>query len=1283
MINFKKRFRFVCLLISFLIVLEISPCPPLAFARHSQTADMHDGVPIDDVTPLEPQPKTEEKDIPPNNPSDDNEKLDPVYVDIGEFHYTHQDISIPSRGLPIDITRIYRSQREFNGRFGYGWFFNFYIQIKKLSNNNMLILDGSNGRKIEFIYNQADGSYTSPAGIYDTLEKNIDGTYTLTKKNGAKYNFDINGNLNSIVDRNQNQIDFTYDIQGKLPIIGHSEYFVDLVEGVIAYDYMLTKITDSAGREINFIYNDNGRLITITDFATRCWTYNYDENDNLASFTTPATAEYPEGLTTTYTYDAQHNLLSIIDPKGQTYITNHYDDRDKVDWQTYGSGTAYISYDDVNDITTVTDRKGYITEWAYNDNGNPIAKTAYTSSLRSGDPASYTTTYEYNSNMERTKVIYPKGNWVKYTYDNKGNLLEIRRKKIAAPDEPDLLNDIVTTFTYEPNFSQIKSITAPGRNITTYTYDYEGYPDTYPTNCGNLMKITYPSVAAQTIETQFTYNTYGQVETATDPNGNVTKYEYYPATGYLKKIIQGYGALNYVTEMGYDDVGNVTSIIDPRSNTTTFEYNALNQLTKTISPTPFNYETKYSYDENGNLKQVDRQTGNSLNPWQTTTYTYTILDKLASLTDDLSHTTYFDYDLNENRSSITDAEGNITEYVYDERDLLWKTIQVNEGQQYITEYAYDDNGNLKEIKDVRSNRTTYQYDDFDRLTLTNYQDGTTESYTYDAAGNLKTKTDQKDQTIEYDYDELNRLTLKTYPDLATVDYVYDTASRLIDVIDATGTIHYVYDEVNRVEQVTYPGAITAAYQYDANGNRTRLTYPGSSYITYWYDELNRLTDIKDSASQVIAHYDYDALFRRTELDYANSTQATYYYDAINRLETLTNTFSPTPKAYSYTYDNVGNRLTMQTAEGTHGYIYDDIYQLTSVTYPDASSTTYNYDKAGNRTSRVNGGTTEYTPNEMNQYDLVGRAPYTYDDNGNLTNNGINSYGYDYENRLISATTPAHAATYTYDAFGRRVQKDVDGTITNFIYDGDQVILETNSTGATQAKYIYGPGIDEPILMERGGETYYYHFDGLGSVTDITDSTGTTVESYSYDVYGEPNTASSIDNPYLFTGRRYDTETGLYYYRARYYSPKIGRFLQKDKIGFYAGNNLYTYVDNNPVNWVDPLGLCKDGAPGGIFLEGQWPPKAPDTTPEKPKAKERPKKSIPDEPTPKDPTPKEPTTEEEPEWLSPAKIIKNVVDIIKGAKELIKGGGKLLKGPQIIIPKPVLEQMKREMFGEPA
>ena len=164
-----------------------------------------------------------------------------------------------------------------------------------------------------------------------------------------------------------------------------------------------------------------------------------------------------------------------------------------------------------------------------------------------------------------------------------------------------------------------------------------------------------------------------------------------------------------------------------------------------------------------------------------------------------------------------------------------------------------------------------------------------------------------------------------------------------------------------------------------------------------------------------------------------------------------------------------------------------------------------------------------------------------------------------------------SCSYRYDGLGRRIEKNTNGNITQYYYDNEDIILEVDESQNIFAHYTHGPGIDEPLIMDRGGESYYYLADGLGSVTTITDSNQNIINSYTYDSFGNIiEQTGSLKNPFTYTAREYDTESGLYYYRARYFNPRIGRFLQEDPLWDV---NLYAYVNNNPVNWIDPWGLC--------------------------------------------------------------------------------------------------------------
>lgn len=893
--------------------------------------------------------------------------------------------------------------------------------------------------------------------------------------------------------------------------------------------------------------------------------------------------------------------------------------------------------------TRVTDRNGFMTDYEFDSEGHITRQEQFTAGLRVGEPASFVTTHEYNADGERVRTVHPAGNSIEWTYDSAnpssrahGNLLSVREKPPAGSPDPDL----VTSYTYEPQFNLLKTVTDPRGNVTTYLYDYE-LPTADPNygTVGNLVRITGPTVPGGQPVTRFTYNAFGQVLTVTDPNGNVTRYTYQAATGYLTQVTRGLGSPKEAsTSFTPDALGRFTAITDPNTKTTQFDYNAMNQLIKVTAPAPLNFLTHYTYDANGNLIHLDRQakvsapgarpatgTVNALDDWQTTVYTYTALDQLATIKDDLGNATAFTYDGTGNRISVLDAEGRLTRYAHDERDLLFRVTDaaVPEG---VTVYDYDANGNLASLKDANGNPTTYLYDGFDRLIRTTYADASFERYGYDPASNMTSRITPANQTITYRYDALNRLDQKTTPEEVTA-YGYDLGSRLTSAVDPDATLGFGYDALDRVNSAatTYPSTAvkTATYDYDGADNRTRLTYPDGEVVTYTYDVLNRIDLIK-SGAPTIADFDHDALSRRERLLLANGTTSTYLYDAANRLNSVTirNGAAVVLQSFGYTYDNVGNRKTMTDAAGLHTYGYDPLYQLTTVDYPasfGAPDITYNYDAVGNRLSTLAGSTTAYVPNALNQYTAVGGVAQTYTPNGNLQSDGTNTYTYDSENRLIQAVAPTGTHTYGYDPFGRRIRKTVSGVITRFYYDGDQGILDTNSAGTIQGKVLFGPGIDEPLRLLRGASTSYYHADGLGSISALTNTAGAVAESYKYDVYGKPLTLSAVGNRLFFTGREYDTESGLSFHRARYYYPGLGRFLSREPAPVEP--HLYRYVFNAPLSWADPDGFMSVvlGPNGGAGLPPGWggrdtPPSISIDIPQTPQS------PRPTEPTPQPHTP---------------------------------------------------------------
>jgi RHS repeat-associated protein len=440
---------------------------------------------------------------------------------------------------------------------------------------------------------------------------------------------------------------------------------------------------------------------------------------------------------------------------------------------------------------------------------------------------------------------------------------------------------------------------------------------------------------------------------------------------------------------------------------------------------------------------------------------------------------------------------------------------------------------------------------------------------------------------------------------STVAYTYyDLAgNRLSMSLDGVVFVTYGYDDASRLSTITR-GSSVFGFGYDNANRRTNLNDPNGVNTTYVYDNLSRLTSLTAARSgNTITQwgYTYDNAGNRTQKTAPDYTED-YGYDALSRLTDVNRTGAAGAKRWIYGYDPVGNRIREQIDNNVSTPAYNEKNQLLSSmvggllrfkgTLNEPGTVTVNGQAAhmlsGNTfeaTVSANAGTntipvvaTDGSGNSRtNNYQVIvagTAASYGYDSNGNLTSKTEGgatwTYEWNAENQLTRVlNNGSEAARFKYDPLGRRVEKVVDGNTTTWTYDGSAMLRQVS--GSSTLKYVHGPGIDEPLAQEDGGGALgYFHVDGLGSIVKTTNSAGTVTATRRYEAFG--NFELGATNGYSFTGREWDSETGLYYYRARYYDPKTGRFISEDPIRFAGGVNFYRYVRNSPTGWRDPWGL---------------------------------------------------------------------------------------------------------------
>jgi RHS repeat-associated protein len=1002
------------------------------------------------------------------------------------------------------------------------------------------------------------GGYTSWPGDLNTLEKLSTNKFELTTPTGEVLVYDgVNSSpllgaplvtLVKIKDRLGYSIDLDFDEDGRITTVTDAQgKETKLFYEDEDHELAVTRIKDPFGRQAHFQYDAMGNMVRVTDMEGAAANYTYT---GFAVISEIETGRGSWNFTHAQTYlgwpHVWNSKISVTDPLGKT---------EEFFWVGEMADPGHVQY---------TDKRGAITRYYSRQTVGNVGKITQ---VVAPDNSTTNLTYDFWTAKPAT-ITDPKGRVTRLTYNPKG--------RVTTATDP---KGRVTTYQYANNGIDLLSVTnSRNEKIVSATYNNDHQPLWVTQDPDNLQNLQGTST--------FTYTAWGAPATVTDAEGDQTVYSYDVGSSNTKRLLSVAREGVTMGTLTYDRMGRVRSVTDVSNLTTTYDYNDLNRVERVTYP-----DGTYAEQDSsccGLAGTVTDRAGRK-------SYTdYDAMKRPVRVQDASGQVVQVAYDPNGNLSQILDAKGNVTSFEYDSLNRLVRKAYSN----HTTEtFAYDEVGNLIAARDARGRLTKYTYDALtDDLLKIDYETMADVTFAYDDLGQMTSMSDALGSgSALFGYDLLGRVKYENQPwDNDTVNWGYDKTGRRIRTSIGYGGYDVVtfFDGLGRPDYLTSPAG-TFNYNYSDNSSHLESLYPpNASRLLFQYDSLGRLKEVanRKSNGQNIALFEYgfDASNQpqrdvRTRVDKtmgAGSTQRTSFgYDAVDQLTSQLSNETPTPLLnHATAFDAMGNRTAYTNTTPTNvyssSYTSNRLNQYTQIqsSWDNGASTStsaLSYDAGGNLLKHTASATGNGSPSHVE---------YVYDDLDRLT-----------QVLKKDPTTLANLSKseYTYDGFSRlRVSREFTWNGTGWdeqyaqekrrIYDGLDVIREQNVWGGNIATYIRDGNIGGLLSKEDGvGYRYFYHYDGSGNVVAMTDQQENVVAEYTYDAWGvllSSTGAQAASNTYRFATKEHFAGSGFYNYGYRFYSPGMGRWINRDPIGEAGGLNLYAAFANSPTNQTDARGL---------------------------------------------------------------------------------------------------------------